>query len=177
MSCLGDPSRFQLVRRLLGGERCVSDLARQVGLSQSCTTRHLQALQREQIVRGERSGKRVLFRLCLDEPQVGALLEWAMSPRAGKPGVPDSERARLTRDADLHFDGSSPDPGASVSRPPAGARPHGTTRPYAADRAATRSPAEPIAPGAGPERLTGPEREPAPAPLRPPRHDLEDFLL
>lgn len=104
MSCLGDPSRFQLVRHLVRGERCVSDLARVVGLSQSCTTRHLQALQREQIVRGERAGKRVLFHLCLEEPQVGELLTWAMSARAGRAPAPRVRRSRLMQGADVHHD-------------------------------------------------------------------------
>jgi len=63
LACLGDPSRFELTRALLGGERCVTDLARSVGLSQSCTTRHLQSLAREGLVRTRRDGKRVLCRL------------------------------------------------------------------------------------------------------------------
>jgi len=119
MSCLGDPSRFQLVTLLLRGERCVSDLAQDVGLSQSCTTRHLQALQRERIVLGKRDGKRVLFRLRLDDSEVGALLSWAISergarrgskrrpaagttkadiPRLEAPGIPPAERSSPGRD-------------------------------------------------------------------------------
>ena len=78
LACLGDASRFQLVRSLIEAERCVTELARDVGLSQSCTTRHLQALAREGLVRGEREGKRVVFRLRREEPSVSALLEWAL---------------------------------------------------------------------------------------------------
>lgn len=119
MSCLGDPSRFQLVSQLARGERCVSDLAQQVGLSQSCTTRHLQALQREQIVRRERAGKRVLFRLCLDEPQVGDLLAWAIEARAGKQGNRKTARPVPPRDD------ATPDPApARPASAPAPPRPH-----------------------------------------------------
>lgn len=76
LACLGDSSRFRLVRTLVAGERCVTDLALDVGLSQSCTTRHLQALQREGLVWGERSGKRVLYRLRSDAADFRELLGW-----------------------------------------------------------------------------------------------------
>jgi len=62
LACLSDASRFRLVLNLLESEGCVSDLARRVGLSQSCTTRHLQALQGVGLVKGVRDGKRVVFR-------------------------------------------------------------------------------------------------------------------
>jgi DNA-binding transcriptional ArsR family regulator len=84
LACIGDQSRYQVIQALAGGERCVTDVARHIGRSQSCTTRHLQALARGGIVAGERSGKRVLFRLRLDEPRVRELVEWALGqgPRA-----------------------------------------------------------------------------------------------
>jgi len=50
LACLGDPSRFRMVALLAGGDRCVTDIAREVRLSQSCTTRHLQVLLRHAIV-------------------------------------------------------------------------------------------------------------------------------
>jgi DNA-binding Lrp family transcriptional regulator len=55
LACLGDSSRFRLVLSILEHERCVSELAGDVGLSQSCTTRHLQYLEREGIVVGVRA--------------------------------------------------------------------------------------------------------------------------
>jgi len=154
MSCLGDPSRFELVRRLLRGERCVSDLAQDIGLSQSCTTRHLQVLQREQMVLSERNGKRVMFRLCLDEPQVGALLSWAMSARAGARGA--SPRRGVPR----RLAATPPDAGRHViSRAPASA-----SRP-----AQMPGPVSETTPSQAPE--------PEPPPLRPVRSDIEDYLL
>lgn len=83
MACLGEESRFRLVKALTGGPRCVTDLASEVGLSQSCTTRHLQALERRRIVRGARSGKRVMYGLREDEPALGPLLSWALREWAG----------------------------------------------------------------------------------------------
>jgi len=83
LACISDPSRFRLLARLAAGERCVTDLALDVGLSQSCTTRHLQALQRQGAVRGVRQGKRVVFRLCSDRPGLQPVLFWALSGMTG----------------------------------------------------------------------------------------------
>jgi DNA-binding transcriptional ArsR family regulator len=61
---LAAPRRFDLLLLMLaGGDRSVSQLAEAVGLSQSCTTRHLQALARAGLVKGARDGKRVVFRI------------------------------------------------------------------------------------------------------------------
>jgi len=63
LAVLAPPKRFQLLLLLLSGpDRSVSQLARAVRLSQSCTTRHLQALARVGLVKGTRDGKRVVFR-------------------------------------------------------------------------------------------------------------------
>ena len=78
LACLGDPSRFRMAALLADGDRCVTDIAREVRLSQSCTTRHLQVLLRHAIVSRVRQGKRVLFRLRDDEPDMASLLEWAL---------------------------------------------------------------------------------------------------
>lgn len=156
MSCLGDPSRFELVRRLLRGERCVSDLAQDVGLSQSCTTRHLQVLQREQMVVSERRGKRVMFRLCMDEPQASTLLAWAMSARAGGRAANPGRRDRKRRPAappDVERDVRSPAPANGPARP--------TSR----------------EPSSAPKGTPGPSTDSTPPPRRPARSDLEDFLL
>lgn len=82
LACLSDPSRFSLVTTLAGGPRCVTELATLVGLSQSCTTRHLQALLREGIVSGERQGKRVMYALCASGPDAHPVLHWACGPIA-----------------------------------------------------------------------------------------------
>ena len=77
LQCLGDQSRFRVMMELVRGDRCVTELATLVGLSQSCTTRHLQVLERAGFVSSRRSGKRVVF--CVrDEPRVVSLLAWAL---------------------------------------------------------------------------------------------------
>jgi len=77
LQCLGDESRFRVMTELVRGDRCVTELATLVGLSQSCTTRHLQVLDRVGLVSSRRLGKRVVF--CVrDEPRVVSLLAWAL---------------------------------------------------------------------------------------------------
>jgi DNA-binding transcriptional ArsR family regulator len=169
MSCLGDPSRFELVRRLARGQLCVSDLAREVGLSQSCTTRHLQALRRERLVVGERDGKRVLFRLSLEEPQAAALLGWVMSGRTGRPtsGRAPARRARSgTPQGPPPSTGDHPTAAHLPGEPPVARTPHAGSSAAPASEGAV----EPIA---GPPVIDAPD----PHPSRPRRADIEDFLL
>ncbi len=102
LACLGDSSRFRLVLSILERERCVSELAGDVGLSQSCTTRHLQYLEREGIVAGVRQGKRVVFRLQSDRPRVRELLAWVLATpsadlREAGNGSDDAGRDALDR--------------------------------------------------------------------------------
>lgn len=84
LACLSDPSRFSLVTMLADGPRCVTELASLVGLSQSCTTRHLQALLRESIVVAERRGKRVVYALRREGRDVHPVLRWACEPVEGR---------------------------------------------------------------------------------------------
>jgi DNA-binding transcriptional ArsR family regulator len=97
MSVLGDPSRWAITHALQAGGRCVTDLAREIGLSQSCTTRHLQVLERERVVRGARAGKRVIYSLRQDDAQLAGLLVMSLPPATG-PGrssrLPGPSRSR-----------------------------------------------------------------------------------
>jgi len=88
LACLSDPSRFDLVTRLAAGPRCVTDLAVLIGLSQSCTTRHLQALLREEIVVAERRGRRVVYALRQEGDAIHPVLRWACE--AGENGELES---------------------------------------------------------------------------------------
>jgi len=169
LACLGDPSRFRLARLLVEGGRCVGELAREVGLSQSCTTRHLQALQRAGLVERRREGKRVRFSLRAGAPGLDQLLEWALAPRVAASTAPGGPAggASPTRSVD-HKRGREPGPGGAVERPhgrPAPGRPQ-------PDQAAS---AEPASEGsAEPSGESEPEGE---APRRGHSDDLEDFLL
>lgn len=104
LSVLAPPRRFELVVLLLDGvDRSVSRLAQEVGLSQSCTTRHLQALERAGLVRGTRDGKRVVFRVLPSDTVARAVLTAlqgaggpvpAVQSRGAQGGAPRPQRAR-----------------------------------------------------------------------------------
>lgn len=106
LACLGDPSRFALAQALLPGERCVTELASLVGLSQSCTTRHLQALAREGLIRSRRDGKRVLCRLAHDDA-TAAVLALVGSPAPAE-AVPVPARRAAPRRPRLELPGPIP---------------------------------------------------------------------
>lgn len=155
---LAPPRRFELLSLLVqGGDRSVSQLAEQVGLSQSCTTRHLQALETLGLVRGTRDGKRVVFRPHPTDRAAGSVLD---SLGGHSPWVPLAE----------------------TGRPVADARPR--RRAAGAGRAPDPAPAAPVQTVIpAPETAPSPPRPesaihsaPAPAPYRR-RDELEDFLL
>jgi DNA-binding transcriptional ArsR family regulator len=102
IACLAVPSRFRLVRAIAEEERCVGELAISVGLSQSCTTRHLQALERVGLVRGEREGRRVRFALRSDLAGAGDLLRLVLGyePEQTEAEPGESSAARSRRDVE-----------------------------------------------------------------------------
>jgi len=176
MACLGEESRFRLVQALIGGARCVTDLAAEVGLSQSCTTRHLQALERRRLVIGRRDGKRVLYQIRADDPRLQPLLGWALTD-------PGDEAATRSRRPATSLDVQ----GAAVVPAPGGApvEPHSAPdaiRSGPSDRAPSATAPRPESARAQTPELDGrapPAPEPQPS-LRPARRsgsDIEDFLL
>lgn len=178
MACIGDPSRFALLRSLARGPACVTELARRVGLSQSCTTRHLQALSRESLVKGVRDGKKVIFAMRDDDPVASRLRDIALAdagdaedleglrkhrgPRSGAARRPSpTRRPRRARRASSARAGR----GASAEPPPAdeGARIE-TRRPDRVDEVESHDQDRP-------DTASEPYRRP------PSRSDIEDYLL
>lgn len=204
LAVLGQDSRLRLVALLARGRACVSDLARLVGLSQSCTTRHVQALARAGLVASERDGKRVLVRLRAGEPGVPELLEWLGVGAAGAPagdraagGAPAARPRRSASGAHAAGDAGAGRPGRAAggmgaeSAEPA-ARAPGAARARAAP-SRRRRPALEVRPDTAlPAAAAAVEVSPAfdqpisdipadmeqvhPAPARP-ASDLEDYLL
>lgn len=175
---LAPPRRFELLSLLVaGGNRSVSQLAEAVGLSQSCTTRHLQALESMGLVRGERDGKRVVFRVHATDVAAGSVLtSLGVGGTALEPGEYD---ARPRTEA-------LPTPSRPAATSPRGARRRGGARPEGTGQS-TGAPPSPVAPLA--ERIppavpvvSQPMAESAiesatrPAPMRR-RDEIEDFLL
>lgn len=175
---LAPPRRFELLALLVaGGNRSVSQLADEVGLSQSCTTRHLQALEMMGLVRGERDGKRVVFRVqAIDEAAGSVLASLGVGGTAPGPGEYD---ARPRTEA-------LPTPARPAAASPRGARRRGGARPEGPGRSTGVPPSPPvptparIPPAVPAESPTAPESaiESATRPAPPRRRDdIEDFLL
>lgn len=147
---LGDPSRFRILTLLREGERRVGEVADAVGLSQSCTTRHLQVLTRSGLVERTPRGREVRVALAPAAAALLAALTGADVPsltpparRSGRRGGPATAAAG----------------GAKAPAPPAELEPP-RADPPSSDTPPTPQP-EPAAPSA---------RQPL-------RSTLEDFLL
>jgi DNA-binding transcriptional ArsR family regulator len=177
LACLGDPSRFRIVQRLASDRLCVSELAGEVRLSQSCTTRHLQALTGVGMVRPERQGKRVLYVLRDEDPDVARLLHWFRIPsaRGSGSGSDASPRSRRRVADPVRASNGRRAPGPS-------AEPAASAESAAPATDPARTAANPL-----PEPALAGRREPelhdsnndGPDFIRPVRRDedLEDFLL
>ncbi len=61
IKAVGDRTRLQILRVLLRGELCVTDLARELGLAQPRVSHHLTILRNSSLVRDRRSGKRIFY--------------------------------------------------------------------------------------------------------------------
>lgn len=165
VASLGVPSRFRIALCLLEGDRCVGDLAIAIGLSQSCTTRHVQALERHGVVRSRRDGKRVLVALELARTGLAEVLGIATGradgvPRESAPAVERSARAPRT-------------PVARVIRLPRATRARPPLAPVPAKPLTEDGPPA-GAPGSGTHAT---QVEDPPVPPRRPRETIEDFLL
>jgi len=184
LACLGEASRFGLVRLLQTRSRFVTELAGEMGLSQSCTTRHLQALKRCGLVCAERHGKRVMYRLCSEDPRAASLLDWALGGRqspapkpsgvpVGRPSVTSAARPRPGNEGNGRPRSRDP-----IANPPAAPKPN----PLAATPdgqpllESGTQPAEAPPETAG--RLADVRKDDeAASPAARRRGDLEDFLL
>lgn len=60
---LADPKRLLLINALRDGERSVSDLCDETGISQTNASQHLAVLRDKGLVQSRRSGQRVFYQL------------------------------------------------------------------------------------------------------------------
>ena len=61
-----DPTRIHILSLLIGGERCVGEIADAMALSQSAVSHHLRILKAMRLVRFRREGKNLLYSLADD---------------------------------------------------------------------------------------------------------------
>lgn len=62
---LGHPARLRVVEALADGERCVCDLVEVAGLAWSTVSRHLAVLKKAGVLKDEKRGQQVFYRLRL----------------------------------------------------------------------------------------------------------------
>ncbi|MGI5816862.1 MAG: ArsR/SmtB family transcription factor [Armatimonadota bacterium] len=72
---LGNPTRLGILRRIVSGEMCVSELQDRLDRSQPNISQHLGVLRDRGVVVSERDGTRVSYRPA--HPRLGELLELA----------------------------------------------------------------------------------------------------
>jgi DNA-binding transcriptional ArsR family regulator len=63
LKALGDETRLRILESLLTGEKCVSDLVRELKCSQPHASHHLRILRDSALVEGHRDGKQVCYRV------------------------------------------------------------------------------------------------------------------
>jgi ArsR family transcriptional regulator len=63
LAALSNPARLRMVVSLSHGEKCVCDMAAEVGLDMSTTSRHLVQLRQAGLLVDERRGNMVFYRL------------------------------------------------------------------------------------------------------------------
>lgn len=66
LRALAAPVRIAIVLQLRSGERCVHELVETLGVAQPLISQHLRVLKSARVVRGERRGREVVYRLADD---------------------------------------------------------------------------------------------------------------
>ena len=61
IKAVGDRTRLQILRVLLKGEECVTDIALQLGLAQPRISHHLTILRNSGLVIDRRNGKQIIY--------------------------------------------------------------------------------------------------------------------
>lgn len=74
IKAVGDRTRLQILRLLLEGEHCVTDIARRLGLAQPRISHHLTILRNSGLVLDRRKGKQIIYSVNPDfrAPQNGS---------------------------------------------------------------------------------------------------------
>lgn len=87
---LADAGRLRVLIALRQGERCVGDLARIAGTSDSATSHHLRLLRAHRVVRARRLGRMAYYRIA--DAHVNLLLDVALAHIGHAPATSHPER-------------------------------------------------------------------------------------
>ena len=69
----GDTTRIRILYELFPGEKCVTDIAESLSMTQSAISHQLRVLKSNRLVRSRRDGKTVYY--SLDDDQVRSIIE------------------------------------------------------------------------------------------------------
>jgi len=72
LKSLASRNRLLLLCHLVGGERSVGELAKDLGLTQSVVSQHLSLLRRDGVVIGRRDAQSILYRIA--DPRASGLM-------------------------------------------------------------------------------------------------------
>ena len=105
LKALANENRLRILCELLDGERCVNELEKVVGLSQSALSQHLARLRRDRLVRTCRVGKTICYSLHGHEVPVllQTLYQLFCDGDAGTIAAP-----RVAVDGELEIPGNAP---------------------------------------------------------------------
>ena len=83
LKAMSNPHRLLILSQLTHGERCVSELERIVGLSQSALSQHLARLRRDKMVKTRRAAQTIYYSLAGDDVEavIDALYRLYDKPR------------------------------------------------------------------------------------------------
>ncbi len=81
ISALSNPTRIRILCALFAGERCVGDIADEVGLSHAHTSSHLRVLYDRGYLSRRREGKRVYY--AIRDPRIPEFLKGAANIAIG----------------------------------------------------------------------------------------------
>jgi DNA-binding transcriptional ArsR family regulator len=87
-AALADPTRFQLLTRLLSGPATVAELVASTGATQPAVSNHLRLMRERRLVSARREGRTTVYRL--RGPEVAHIVEalWALGPSTPRPRAP-----------------------------------------------------------------------------------------
>ncbi len=77
-STLGDPTRLGILLALRSGELCVCDLSTIMSMSSSAISHQLRILRHLELVKSNKQGRMVMYRLADDHDHIARLLEWTL---------------------------------------------------------------------------------------------------
>lgn len=63
LQAMANPCRLAVLRELIGGERCVGELLKVIGIQQSALSQHLARLRADNLVRARREATRIYYSL------------------------------------------------------------------------------------------------------------------